>query len=472
MNASGVLLLVLFATAPSDAEQEARGRFSRALTLFNEGRFEASLAEFDRAYAIAPAYQVLFNLAKVHARLGHSVEAADTAARFLNDGGTAISPERRAEAAALLAEQTARIGIIAVDLDVPDATVMLDGVDVATDPHTTTVRVASGNHSVGVRAPGYETARTSVRVAGGQTVRVALAPKPLSSWASIEISSPLEGVEVWVDGQSVGRTPLATSITVAPGERVVVGRRAGYTEARQQVALEANASSRLELRPFVRTDLTPDVQGTLRLHVPNVKASLQIDGTDHPFDPAAVLSLPEGPHRLVLRAAERDPLAARFVVTAGERLDMFPSLVWTPTARQRRVDDAASERTWGWALAGSAAALLGGGAGMFAWGHGEQRDLATQIDDLTLMAESSSCKMAEHDACFGPLSAQIDDKNNQRSTANVIRYAGAGVASAGLAAAILGVVLLAAADSEDDIDRAARVSATFGSDGAGAAIRF
>src|SRR5690606_37529266 len=136
-------------------------------------------AEFQRAYRIAPAHQVLYNLGRVHEALGHAVEATDTYEQYLREAGDRIPEARRHEVEQALARQRARIGRLMVRTNVDGATISVDGVDVATTPLDEPLRVSAGEHTVGARAAGYDSLRRAVRLAGGVTETVEMELHPL-----------------------------------------------------------------------------------------------------------------------------------------------------------------------------------------------------------------------------------------------------------------------------------------------------
>ncbi len=451
-----VVLCALVAVAVVTPRQEARARFERALVLYEEGRFEASLAEFERAYAIAPAHPVLFNIAKVHAQLGRAVEAVDAIRRYLDAGEGSISAARRADAEALLAEQHVRVAHLDVvtDLDVA-GTITIDGIDVSSTTSDAPIAVTAGSHVVGVRAPGYQAIQTSARVAGGQTMRVTLTPHRLAAWGSVAVAANVEAVEVLMDGKPVGKTPLSTSISVAPGPHVITGRRAGYAQVSERLTVEAGAVAQVGLRMAIAPGDTTGF-GEVRLHLPEAASAIHVDGALAEPD-TSTLRLPAGPHALLVRVADREPFQARVVVPASDRLDLFPRLRWTPSAREARLAASESASTAGWVLAGLSVAFAGGGGGMFAWAHGRHGDIEAQRVELEARANAPACKMAAHDTCFGPLSAEIDANIDEQSSANTFRIVGAAAGGVGLVALVAGIVLLATADSEAEFDAAARV---------------
>jgi hypothetical protein len=107
----GAVALLVVATltcaATSHAESEeprtvARSHFSRGVELTKDRDYVAALREFELAYATVPHFGVLYNIAQAQLALGRDAEAASTLAKYLQEGGDAIEPERRAEVQATL----------------------------------------------------------------------------------------------------------------------------------------------------------------------------------------------------------------------------------------------------------------------------------------------------------------------------------------------------------------------------------
>src|SRR6188768_2257405 len=85
------------AAGSASATTEARERFQRGVSLYREGSFDAALAEFRRAYEIAPNYRILYNLAQVQVERHDSVAALTLFGQYLQQGDTEIDAERRAQ---------------------------------------------------------------------------------------------------------------------------------------------------------------------------------------------------------------------------------------------------------------------------------------------------------------------------------------------------------------------------------------
>src|SRR6266498_3420123 len=94
LRASVIALVFVFASAAVAAEssgraqtegnvEKARASFQQGVDLFHEGNFEAALAEFRKAYATAPSYRILYNIAQAYYELHDYVNALKTYQQYL-----------------------------------------------------------------------------------------------------------------------------------------------------------------------------------------------------------------------------------------------------------------------------------------------------------------------------------------------------------------------------------------------------
>ncbi len=114
------------ADAPDAKMEEARMRYQRGLQLFNEGNYEAARVEFERAYQLAPTFKLLYNIGLSYEQLGDYVQAQVTLTKYLEQGGSEISEERRKEVEKELAQIRPRIARVVVIANVPGAQVTID----------------------------------------------------------------------------------------------------------------------------------------------------------------------------------------------------------------------------------------------------------------------------------------------------------------------------------------------------------
>src|SRR6185437_2820015 len=85
------------APAPSaDAVKEAGGHFHHAVELYKDSDYGGALVEFERAYAIAPSYHLLFNLGQTYFQLQRWADALRSLQEYLAQGGAQVPADKRA----------------------------------------------------------------------------------------------------------------------------------------------------------------------------------------------------------------------------------------------------------------------------------------------------------------------------------------------------------------------------------------
>lgn len=169
------------ATPTTAATAEARERFQRGVTLYREGSFDAALAEFKRAYEIAPNYRILYNLAQVQVERHDSVAALNLFGQYLQQGGSEIEADRRAQVERDMQSLRGRVADLSVESNVSAAQLTIDGVDAGTLPLAGPVQVNSGVRQVVLAKPGYQSVSKSVTIAGAQPLKLTLNLEPLAA---------------------------------------------------------------------------------------------------------------------------------------------------------------------------------------------------------------------------------------------------------------------------------------------------
>src|SRR5215470_5761080 len=138
---------------PKTPEQkEADRHFKAGVALFKDARFAEALAEFERAYEIAPHPLVLYNIAGCHRELSHYSEAVTYYGRFLADGPGKVPQARLAAAQTELDAILARVARVTVKVspDVDDVALILDGTPL--DKPVMPLIVPPGEHRLVARA--------------------------------------------------------------------------------------------------------------------------------------------------------------------------------------------------------------------------------------------------------------------------------------------------------------------------------
>lgn len=447
-----------------DPRTQAAEHFDRGIAFYNERRFDAALAELARAYELFPAYQTLYNLARVHAALGQSVEAARAYERYLAEAGPAIDARRRREAEAALAEQRARIGTLMVVTDVEGARIAIDGVDVATTPLSAPIPLAAGSHTVEVRAPGRETVRRAVAVAGQGAVSIdVVLREEIIPRGTLRVVSELPDVGIAVDGEPIGVTPLPSTVPLRAGEHEVTASRRGYQDETRRVVIEDGAEA--EVRFALRRDPAPapaDV-GRVRIELPNAPYIIRVDG-----EPmlGLELELPVGPHRIELEVTDRQPYEGTLRVPSSASVSVAPPLSWTLEARRARVESASAQGAAGAVLSIGGGLLFAAGLPLAIWNEGEIAATDRRIVELSLESDMLGCSGQPTDSaeCLA-IAAEGERLSGQQDLQDVLRPLAITSAVLGGVLAAMGIPLWLSAPSSDAVDAAARASLRLGPGG-------
>jgi hypothetical protein len=348
-------------------------------------------------------------------------------------------------------EQAARIAEVSVQANVEGARVEIDGIESAKTPVTAPLRMPSGTHVIGVIAPGFSPQRKEIAIAGGEKQSLAFELVAMQGrLAHLDLKTHLPGADLFVDDQRVGTTPLATSITLAPGAHHIELRRAGYATARSEITLGDGASGEVTLEP--EEDPTEVARGgLLALEVSESQPVVTIDGKARGVYAAAIRLVP-GPHHLIVERGDFEPAEREVAIDAGRTTTLQIALQPTPEYRAHFTGRAQAQRTWGWVSTIAGAVILAGGASLVAYDATQRSDgnstrnrlLSQNARNLTPPAVCDPGQDADtyQTNCADPVNAATS-KVNDANTRDVYGWTGVGV---GAAAAALGVILLVTAE--------------------------
>ncbi len=460
-----VTLVAPSLAAAQDVDPEARARaaehFDRGISFFNEERYDAALAELARAYELAPAHQTLYNLARVHAALGHAVEATRAYERYLADAGEALDPRRRREAELALEEQRARIGTLLVTTDVPGATIAIDGVDVATTPLAAPLELSAGAHVVELRAPGRETARRAVAIAGRAETRVEVELREeVVPRGALRVTSSIPETRIFVDGEEVGLTPLGATLPLRAGPHEVVARRLGYREETRRIDIEEGAEAEIAFEMRREPAAPPEHLGRMLLRLPDAPSLVRVDGEAML---GVDLELPVGAHRVVIEVNERRPYEGTIRIESATGTEVAPSLHWTLEARTERLQAANEQRTIGIVLTAVGSATAIGMAALLVWNETEIARDDERLRFINAQLDGPRC-MPFDDECAA-LELEGRQLQEQQASQNVLRGVSIAGTVLGGALAAVGVALWTTAPSDEAIDAAASARLRIGPGG-------
>lgn len=430
----------------ADDKAEARERFHRGLRLFEQGDDAGALAEFQRAYDLTRHPLLSFNIGLVYAAMKRPVEAVDTLDRLLAAPGD-LDAAKLERARRTRAEQAASIGSISITSNVSGATIEIDGVARGKTPLAQPIRVARGSHIVAVVAPGHIPVRRELLVASGGVSKLAVELERADGrLAELEIPVSLPGVEIRVDGERVGTTPLSAPITLAPGKHAVSLIRPGYRSLHRDVQIGAGARGRLDAKLDVDASTLGREGGTLVIEVSEPNATIWLDG--NPIQTTA--RVPHGEHVLAVERAgflrtERSVVVARGTTTRVE-IELEP----TPETRAAYVGRTTSQRTWGWVALGGGALIAAGSTGFLIYNMSAESDASDDYDAAAAEHEpGGSCDPGQGlqtDECRVRLELALDDLTSIRDRE---KFGWIGLGTGAVAAAFGAYLLL----SNDDPDR-------------------
>lgn len=449
VRASLVALALALSLSPLAARAQtvsASEHFDRGVRLSNENDLRGALTEFRAAYEASQNPEVLFNLAATHEHLNEYVEARELIERYQRLAPPDAVARHRAEIVAALGRLATRIGTILLAVDVSDPTVEVDGV--VRREWRDGIPTSVGRRHLVVTAPGRETFRFDVDVAGGQ--RVAVAASLPRARSTLQIACELAGASIRVDGHEVGRTPAESPIAVSEGHHVVEIVHPGYETHRTEIdATGAGARVAATMR---WADPIPEAEAArLVLRVSEPGANLTLDGHRVPMDGST--AVPPGRHALRVERADFLPTTRSIDLVAGQPTRLDLRLDPTPAHREEVARESRQMRTIGWVALGVGAPLAIGGAIWMALAVPQYTDSVNTFNanqDVIARCMSGTGSCANSRALQTENNA-IDARLGGELTASVVSGVMTGV---GVAAAVTGVILLVNAPPADRFERA------------------
>jgi hypothetical protein len=161
-------------TPQAQLQKEADRHFQRGVALFRAASYAEALAEFARAYDIAPHPLVLYNIAECHRELLHYAEAVAAYRQFLVDGADQVPAARLATAQTELTALLALVARVTVTVAPwsDDVVVILDGAPLLSP--VMPLIVAPGEHRLIARAAGKQDAVRALKLGAGDALTVEL----------------------------------------------------------------------------------------------------------------------------------------------------------------------------------------------------------------------------------------------------------------------------------------------------------
>ena len=130
------------------ALQEARTRYEKGKQLYNEGAFDAALAELQRSYDLAPSYRILYNIALVQRARNDFAGSLTAYEKYLADGGKELTAARKQEVQKEIDSLRTLVAKADIRTSVEGADITLDDSPIGKSPITGLV-LNPGSHRIG-----------------------------------------------------------------------------------------------------------------------------------------------------------------------------------------------------------------------------------------------------------------------------------------------------------------------------------
>lgn len=174
LTAASMLLSALPAAAQSPPSPEADSRFKRGVELYKEADYNAALIEFRRAYEIDPRYQVLYNIGETHYQLQDYANALRTLEKYLAEGGSRISADRRAEVEKEVEKLKSRVGHVDLSAVEAGVEIAIDDVSAGKAPFAAPLLVSAGRRKITATKAGHPPSTQIVEIAGGDVKKISV----------------------------------------------------------------------------------------------------------------------------------------------------------------------------------------------------------------------------------------------------------------------------------------------------------
>jgi len=167
-------LLLAPQIASAQGTDEAVQRFERGVSLFEAQNYEGALVEFNAAYKLSGNYKLLYNIG-ICQQLGKDyVAATESFRKYLREGGSDVSPEKKADVEGRLQTLSLSVARVRVSTDAPAGTTLnVDDAPIGQVPLPDLATVKIGKRTFSLSAGGRTVTKT-VEIASGDNPAVTL----------------------------------------------------------------------------------------------------------------------------------------------------------------------------------------------------------------------------------------------------------------------------------------------------------
>jgi hypothetical protein len=230
---AALLVLTVGVARAAGEMEEAKRHFAQGVALYNDGNYNAALAEFEAAYKLKKSPGVLYNIGLTQKALFRYNEAIASLTEY-QQLEKKLTPERKSEIKNLISEMQALLATVTFNVTPEGATILLDGRTLGQAP-LKPQGIAAGNHVIEATADGYKPGRKELIVSAGVpvTVNLALEVIPKSGRAHIASNQPMSSIKI--DDKDMGMAPLDVELPLG-GHTLEVSAK-GYQPYRSELVV-------------------------------------------------------------------------------------------------------------------------------------------------------------------------------------------------------------------------------------------
>jgi hypothetical protein len=215
-------------------QNEARDRFRRGGTYYQNGDWAHAIEEFQAAYELWNNPIILFNLAQAYRSDGQLTQAVETFNRYLRETPN-LTREQRAEVEEAVREIQDTRAVLSFEVEPAGATVTLNGRSLGQAPIARNVEVMPGEYTVHVELANHESRDERVTVRSHEQRLVNVRLRPVDQNARLTVSVSPSDAAIQINGEDAGRGSVSRQ--VRPGSFTITATRDGYAEETQTVTV-------------------------------------------------------------------------------------------------------------------------------------------------------------------------------------------------------------------------------------------
>ncbi len=225
------------------AQDPYKQHMENGVKLFNDGNYEAAIAEFQAAYEARPKYSPLNNVALCHKALFRYPKAIAALELALQKHTDTMTPEEQQNAKDAIRDMSALLGLVTIRVRPDGATLVVDGEEQPKSEVDRVLALGPGTHKIEARAPGFVSVARSITVVSGKRDQAITIELDAEQGKLVVVGAP--GRTIVVDERVVGDGTWSGALAV--GKHKVSILSAGAAPFTQEITIEAGKEARVEL---------------------------------------------------------------------------------------------------------------------------------------------------------------------------------------------------------------------------------